>query len=183
MRIARHIPSFVARHTVAAAVLFAASCVLWTVVYLLLLVWAVIADAGLGSPVVYPIGLILLFAATASACLMLFMPATLGAEVLCRWQRMPTLVGIPIALALYAVLCFGWSVGAYLIWRFDGSLSWALLLAAITTLALPLGLYWWSAEFPRIAWESVRAVRRIFAQRQQTTHPVAVPMDGPSNTT
>jgi hypothetical protein len=160
MRVAGIIGSFVARHAVAAGAVFVVGCVLWTVTYFALLIWASVTGGGMGSPAVYPVGLMLLLAGTAAVTFLLFLPATLVGEVLCRLRSWPTLAGIPVTLALFSVLAVFWSSVAHDLPAFEKVEFWRLTAGTILTLAIPLGVYWWAAEFPHIVWDLVKTVRR-----------------------
>jgi hypothetical protein len=134
---AGRIGSFCARHLLALLVTVAVPCVLWTVAYFALLLWAVVTDGGLGGPLAYPGGLVFLFVAAMVASLVLFFPATALAEWLARRRAYPILAQIPFSVAVLAVLCL-------ILSSIRGiSVSFGALFAA---LLLPLGLYWWTAQ-------------------------------------
>ena len=50
--------SFALRHAFAIAFLAITACALWTLCYVVLLLWAIISDEGLGGPLAYPAGLL-----------------------------------------------------------------------------------------------------------------------------
>jgi len=179
MRTVGVIASVAARHAFAAGAVFVVGCVFWTVAYFGLLIWASGTGGGMGSPAVYPIGLLLLLAGTAAVSLLLFLPATLGGEALCRFRSWPTVVGIPVTFALFTMLSFLWSAVAHLVRAFEEPQVWSLALGIILTMAVPLGLYWWAAEFPHIIWDVVRAVRRSRAKQDGSTEPDAPPEPPP----
>ena len=173
MRLVFEIASGAARHAVAFGVLVVAGCIFWTVAYFTLFLWAVVAGAGIGSPVVYPIGIVAFFSGATVASLVLFLPATLGGEILCRWRVWPTLVGIPVTFALFCFLSLFWSAVAHLVRHFDQPSLWSLALGLIVTLAVPLGLYWWVAEFPQVFWDVARTTRAIWIRTSKITEPGA----------
>lgn len=160
MRAVGVIASVAARHAFAAGAVCVVGCVFWTLAYFGLLIWASVTGGGMGSPAAYPIGLLLLLAGTAAASLLFFLPATLGGEVLCRSRSWPTVVGIPVTFTLFCILAFLWSAAAHLLHAFEELRFWSLAVGIILTMAVPLGLYWWAAEFPYIFWDVVRVVRR-----------------------
>ena len=169
MRTLANIASFAARHAFAIAVVIVVGCALWTVAYFSLLLWAMVAGGGIGSPIVYPLGLLAILCGATVASLLLFLPATLVAEVLCRWRSLPTLVGIPFSFTLFCVLSFIWSSVAHFSRQFAEQSVWSFALGLIVTLSVPLGLYWWAAEFPYVIRDVVRAVRTFWNRRKKIT--------------
>jgi hypothetical protein len=144
---AARIGGFLARHFLALLVTVAVPCVLWTVTYFALLLWAGFSGGGLGSPASYPLGLLFVLAAGTAASIILFLPSTALAEWFVRRRGLPVLSQVPIALALFAVLCLA-TVGVYAALvpqpGFRG-LSFGFGGLFLVNL-LPLGLYWWSAQ-------------------------------------
>ena len=179
MRTLANIASFAARQAFAVAVVILVGCVFWTVAYFSLLLWAMVAGGGVGSPIVYPLGLLGILCGATVASLLLFLPATLAAEVLCRWRSWPTLVGIPFSFAVFCVLSLVWSSVAHLSRQFVEPSLWSLALGLIVTLSVPLGLYWWAAEFPYVIRDVVRVVRSFWNRRKKITEPGASPNGGP----
>lgn len=139
--------TFAARHFVAVMVTTVATCTLWTVMYFSLLLWAVIADGGLGSPASFPFGLLMLMIACPLLCLMLFLPSTAAAEWLVRHWCLPTLAQIPICLLAFAALCLAL---VSIISAIGSSLSLQSISVGFSVLfllnLLPLGIYWWTAQ-------------------------------------
>lgn len=146
------------RHGVASLATIVAACAVWTLTYVALLLWAFASDGGLGGPLAYPGGLLVVSVTAAVACLLLFFPATALAEWICRRRALPILVQIPVSVAMLATLCilagitvqvfrnpipFGESVT-----RFSAGLFGLSL--------LPVGFYWWIAQ----AGPLLRAVTR-----------------------
>ena len=143
------ISGFCARHLLALVVTVAVPCVLWTITYLALLLWAGFTGGGIGGPLAYPVGLLLVFiaAAAAVASLVLLLPSTALAEWFARRRGFPILAQIPISVAILAALCFvmvAVAAAAGAPGSFQGvSVGFSLLFAAHL---LPLGLYWWTAQ-------------------------------------
>jgi hypothetical protein len=173
MRTVGVIASLAARHAFAAGAVFVVGCVFWTLAYFGLLIWASVTGGGMGSPAVYPIGLLLLLAGTVAVSLLFFLPATVGGEALCRSRSWPTLVGIPVTFALFCILAFLWSAAAHLLHAFEERQFWSLALAIILTMVVPLGLYWWAAEFPHLVWDIVRAFRLSRHKQNKSTEPAS----------
>ena len=144
---AGRIGSFCARHCLALAVTVTAACVVWTVAYLALLVWAVFTNGGIGGPLAYPAGLLFFFLFTTASSLILLLPATALAEWFACRRGLPVLAQIPISVAALALLC----LAAVAILSAIGSqftlhgvtIGFGILFLA---LLLPLGLYWWAAQ-------------------------------------
>ena len=88
--------AFLARHFLFVVLAMLLGCVLWTVVYLVLLVIAVVANQGLGGPMAYPAGLV----AVVLSCVFLgwgvFAPATALGAIACGLLRWPRLAAIPL---------------------------------------------------------------------------------------
>lgn len=141
------ITGFCARHILALVVTVAVPCVLWTVTYFALLLWAVFTGGGIGGPLAYPAGLLFFFIAAIVASLLLLFPATALAEWFTKRRGLPILVQIPISVGILALLCMllvavAASVGAPP--SFQGvSVGFGVLFIAHL---LPLGLYWWTAQ-------------------------------------
>ena len=140
--------SLAIRHGVASLATIVAACAIWTVVYAALLLWAILSNGGLGGPLAYPVGLLVVAVAAWAACALLFFPATVTAELICRRRALPILTQIPVCVAVLAAICvaagivvrastsaipFGASVSGFVVWLFVLSL-------------IPIGFYWWIAQ-------------------------------------
>lgn len=147
IRTAGRVGVFCARHFLATLVTVSVLCVLWTVTYFALLIWAAVSGAGLGSPASYPLGLLVALAGGTAVALVLFLPATALAEWIARRRGLPILAGIPISIAILAALCL-LLVGAAVATGTQVSLRGAAAGFALLFLAHlpPLGLYWWVAQ-------------------------------------
>ena len=88
---AAQVGGFFGRHSVALLVTVAVACVLWTVTYFALLLWAAFTGGGLGSPASYPLGLLFVILAGTLASVTLFLPATALAEWFAHRRRLPIL--------------------------------------------------------------------------------------------
>ena len=128
--------TFVVKHAVASAVVIAGTVLSSAVLYFSLLVWAIVADGGLGGPLALP-GMMLTAFAGSAASVLFFVPVTAMAERLRRKVlRAGRIVEIPIAaLTLAAFLTFVFA-------RLDFEV--ALVFAAIELVLL--GAYWWSLQ-------------------------------------
>jgi hypothetical protein len=145
---AANLAFFILRHAIASFATIVAACLLWTVAYFALLLWAVAANAGLGGPLAYPGMLLVVAVAAIFASTLLFFPATALAEWVCSRARWPVLAQIPVTVGMLAMLCItmaaifpalrGQPISADAVitggaWFFGLSL-------------LPIGIYWWIAQ-------------------------------------
>jgi len=147
IRTAACIGGFCARHLLATLVVVLVLCVLWTVNYFALLIWAAVSGGGLGSPASYPLGLLLSLVGGTVFSLTLFLPATALAEWIAKRRGLPILAQIPISIAILAALCLlvvgsAMAAGVQASFR-SGAAGFAVLFLAHL---LPLGLYWWVAQ-------------------------------------
>ena len=165
------VASIALRHSIAAGVLVLVSCATWTLVYVSLLLWAVIVDGGIGSPVVYPIGLLLAVGGSVLAALFCFFPSALAGECLCRWRGWPVLVGIPVTFGMFCLVCLGWCATAWSLGGPESPSLGGLTLGCIAMGALPLGLYWWVAEFPQLILQGIKAVVALLRARSARDQP------------
>ena len=144
---AGRIGSFCARHFLALGVTVAAACLVWTVIYFALLLWAVFTNSGIGGPLAYPAGLLFFFVATTAASLILLFPSTALAEWFSRRRGFPILAQIPVSVAVLALLCLiavsiASAVGSQPTLH-GVSVGFGVL---FLVLLVPLGLYWWAAQ-------------------------------------
>lgn len=161
IRNAGRIGSFCARHFLALAVTVAAACVIWTIAYFALLLWAVLAGGGIGGPLAYPAGLLCFVVATTAACLILLFPATALAEWFARRCGFPIVAQIPFSVAALALLCLvavsiASAVGSQPALQ-GVSVGFGVL---FLTLLMPLGLYWWAAQSVPLLFSLIQRVRR-----------------------
>ena len=160
---AGRIGSVCLRHSLALAVTVVAVCLLWTVTYFALLLWAVITDGGIGGPLAYHAGLLFFFLATTAAGLVLLLPSTALAEWFARRYAFPILAQIPLSVAILAVLCLI-VVGLASAVRTEPSVYGVSVGFAVLFLALlvPLGLYWWAAQSGPLLLSLYHRLRGIF---------------------
>lgn len=164
IQIAGRVGRFCARHLLALLVTVAVPCVLWTLAYFALLIWATSTNGGMGSPATYPFGLFIILVFGTAAAITLFLPATALAEWFARRRGLPILAQIPIAVVILAALCLAIvgvtaAVGAQPSFR---GVSDSFVLLFLSHL-LPLGLYWWAAQSGPILlslFQRLRAIRR-----------------------
>lgn len=157
---AGRIGSFCARHFLALVLTVVAACVIWTVAYAALLLWAVFTGGGGGGPLAYPAGLLFSFVATTTACLALLFPSTALAEWFARRCGFPVLAQIPVSVVALALLCLAVvgiasAIGSQPTLR-GVSVGFGVL---FLSLLVPLGLYWWAAQSGPIL---LSLLRRLF---------------------
>lgn len=160
IRTTGRIGGFFARHFCALLVTVAASCLLWTIAYLALLLWAVFTGGGIGGPLAYPAGLLFFFAATTVSCLVLLLPSTALAERFAKRRAFPILVQIPVSVAILALLCFpvvAIATAAGVQPSLHNLPVGSGILFAVHL--LPLGLYWWAAQRGPLLSSLIRRLR------------------------
>jgi hypothetical protein len=139
------------RHFFAWVATTAAWLILWTVGYLVLLLWAILADEPIGSPVVWPLGLLGILLLHTAAVLVIFLPSTLAAELLCTRNQLPKVrAGLAFAFSLFLIILAIIS-GFVLLW--GGTEAPTFLEAFFGLLlifAIPMGAYWWASQFPSL---------------------------------
>lgn len=151
--------SLAIRHGVASIATIVAACAIWTITYVALLLCAVASNGGLGGPLAYPGGLLVVAVIAAAGCLLLFFPATALAEWICRRRALPILVQIPVSVAVLAVLCI---LAGIAVQVFRNSIPFGLSVTRFSAglfglSLLPVGFYWWIAQ----AGPLLRAVTKL----------------------
>jgi hypothetical protein len=133
---------FLFKHGVATAVTVAAVSALIAAVYFALLIWAVLANGGIGSPLTLPIALVFAIVLMPVVALVIFLPVTVTATWIRGRRGFRVLFEIPIAAFLLVIYIFLVAMVVTLSNR--GSLdigSWYAFGVALALLPL-LGLYW-----------------------------------------
>jgi hypothetical protein len=159
--LAATIASLAIRHSVASIATIAGACAIWTVAYVALLLWAIVSKGGLGGPLAYPGGLLFSAVTAAVACLLLFFPATVSAELLCRSRARPILTQIPVSVAVLAALCFLAGViirASTTAIPFGASVSGFIGGLFLLSL-LPIGFYWWITQAAPLARGAINMFR------------------------
>ncbi len=160
IRTAASVGGFCARHGLALIVTVAVPCVLWTAAYIALLVWAMITDSGIGSPLAYPAWLLFFFVAAMVGGLCLLFPSTALAEWIAKRRALPIIAQIPISVAMLAVLCLA-AVFMTAALGMQSSLHGFSIGFGVLFVAhlLPLGLYWWVSQSGPLLLALIRRVR------------------------
>jgi len=160
--------SFLLRHFLFVAAAAVAGCVLWTVVYLVLLAFAVIANKGLGGPLAYPGGLLAVVVCCAVFGWGIFAPACGVGALICRTFRWPRIAAIPFVYL--AAVGFGYLICAVHA-GVDATRSmpsaWDVLKPFTLYLSVPLGIYWWLTDGPGALLQLAK--RRFLARKMVKT--------------
>jgi|SRR5688572_25252720 len=137
----RHAIRFILKHTVASAAVAIAIVGCTTIFYFALLLWAVVAGAGLGGPLAFPA--MILFAVVASVgSILVLMPTTLVTEWISSRAQLHFVLQIPIAVAVLIVLVLAAALSRALASGTSiASGAWVALIAS-SLLLVPLGVYW-----------------------------------------
>lgn len=102
---------------------------------------------GIGGPLAYPAGILVVIVAATVSSLVLLLPSTALAEWFAKRRRLPVIAQIPISVAVLAVLCFVLIAVAISV---DADPSFGGGAVGFGGLfighLLPLGLYWWTAQ-------------------------------------
>ena len=133
---------FLFKHGVATAVTVAAVSALIAAIYFALLIWAVLVDGGIGSPLTLPIALVFGIVLMTVVALVIFLPVTVTATWIRVRRGFHVLFEIPIAAFLLVINFVLVAMVVTLSNR--GSLdiaSWYTFGVAVALLPL-LGLYW-----------------------------------------
>jgi hypothetical protein len=138
---------FCIRHLFALLVTVAVPCLLWTIAYVMLLLWAMITNGDIGGPLAYPAGILVVIVAATVSSLVLLFPSTALAEWLVKRRRFPILTQIPISIGILGSLCFIFVAVAASVDSVPsfGGVAMGFGVLFISNL-LPLGLYWWTAQ-------------------------------------
>lgn len=139
--------SFFLRHALAIVCTVLGSAILWTLLYVGLLVWALVGNEPVGSPLSYPGVLAVIFVACLVTAPTVLLPVVAITEWIAERREMSLWMQIPLSLVGLALMCL---VVIGLASRiFEGmrpmdffEYSFHLWLS----LLIPLGVYWWSAH-------------------------------------
>ena len=139
--------TFAVRHLLIVPFTILVVCLLWTIAYILLLIAAVVMDGGIGSPLVFPAGIIMIILTCLVIGWGIFAPACAVGAVSCKLLGLPRLAAIPV------VFVSGFGLSYLLCLAFVGILATepmpsvgAVLKNFTLFLSIPLGIYWWLTE-------------------------------------
>lgn len=173
---AGRISAFCVRHLLAVMATVFVACFLWTVSYFALFLWAVVVGGGLGSPVVYPLGLLLVLVFATAVSLLLLFPSTAVAEWVARRENLPIFAQIPVAIFVLAILC---GIAATFVAGFgDSSSSQQVAFNFGVLLGLhlvPLGFYWWIAQSGPLTVSAISRIRSMFRKTSTSSETIHHP--------
>ena len=170
--------AFAARHLLIVPVAIVAGCILWTIIYVILLLAAIIFNQGIGGPLAYPAGIFAILVTSIVIGWGIFAPASAIGAIACALLKLPRLAAIPIVTAA----AFGLSYLLYwgyieLVTTHSMSSAAVVLKNFAMFLSIPLGIYWWITEGPGAIFDAFRrwVSRRRTKNNQanKTLHPTA----------
>ncbi len=139
--------TFAFRHLLIVPLTILVVCLLWTIAYILLLIAAVVMDGGIGGPLAYPAGIIMIVLTCVLTGWGIFTPSCAVGAIFCRVLGLPRLAAIPV------VFTSGLGLSYLLCLIFVESLTsasmpsvWIVLKNFTLFLSIPLGFYWWLTE-------------------------------------
>jgi hypothetical protein len=159
---------FVTRHGVVWLAITFLACVLWTVIYGLLMIISTLGGYPTGSPAVYPVFLILIVIYLGGVGWGVFIPACAVGRLFCWLTRFPKLTAIPVVLLTAMGIA---SLLRHLLTSQQGS-TWVnatgdVIKHDLWWLTLGLGVYWWVTEGPGALWD---AISRFIRRKRQGIH-------------
>jgi hypothetical protein len=165
---------FAVRHVLMIAAAMMVGCVMWTLMYALLLFLAVIFGLGRGGPLAYPAGIIAILLTCLVAGVGVFAPACAIGAMACAFLKWPRFAAIPIVAIAAFGLCYALTRG-YVAWVPSESMpSVAVVLKNfVIFMSIPLGGYWWVTEGPGAI---VDALRRWLRRRRHRTQAASSPV-------
>ena len=135
---------FIIKHSVAAGAVTIASLVFVIIAYFALLVWAIVAGGGIGSPVVLPLTLLLAMAGSVACVLFILLPVSVASEIIRTRVFMGSrFLEIPISAVLLAGYVVGSTTLVCMLRELDVRRGLVISSIAAAALMVPLGLYWW----------------------------------------
>ena len=165
--------TFAARHLLIVPIAIVAGCIIWTIIYVVLLLAAIIFNQGLGGPLAYPAGIVAIVVPSIVIGWGVFAPASAVGAIVCALLQLPRLAAIPIVTAA----AFGLSYLLY--WGYIELVTTHSMPSATFVLknfamflSIPLGIYWWITEGPSAIFDACcRWFRHRRAQNNQANKP------------
>jgi len=144
------------RHLLAVGAVMACLCILWTAAYLVLLIVAVIGGGGIGGPLAWPAGIIVILVLCGTVGWGVFTPACAIGSGIQRYFRLAKLWAFPVAVITSAL-----PFVAIVILELSGrqgvpagfaATPWTLAICFTIQVVL-FGGYWWLTEGPGALWD------------------------------
>ncbi len=155
---------YISRHIAAVGVSAITGAVLWTVIYFILLLFAILIGGGTGGPLSYPAMLTFLLIGILGIGLLVFAPSCAFGRLIAAQTKWPLITAIPFVFIAGGVL-------SYLLYQACIELVTTHSMPPVSTvfknyliyLAVPLGAYWWLTDGPFAIIDGVRRwIFRIF---------------------
>jgi hypothetical protein len=165
------ITGFAARHFLAVALGAFIGCIIWTLLYIGLLIYAMFSGGGLGGPLAYPGGIIAIIVACVLFGWGIFAPASGFGAIFCALLGLPRLAAIPVVF-LGAFVLSHLLYWAFISFGTTHSMpsSWIIFKNFSLFLSVPLGIYWWLTEGPGAI---IDTVRRLFSKWRSRSNLLA----------
>ena len=162
---------YLGRHLAAISLSAAIAAVLWTVAFFALLLYALVTNGRIGSPVAYPIVLILLVVGVVSVGLLIFAPACAVGRLAVSITGLPRLAAIPFVFTAGAALShFAYRFYICALTTHPMPAAATVFLNYLTYFSIPLGAYWWATVGPFAIIDALHRWIRWRTTRQQTMH-------------
>lgn len=169
MRTAVAIVAFGLRHFLTVCIAMILGCVVWTISYLLLLLSAIYLNEGVGSPIAYPAGLLLIVIACSAVGWGIFTPAIGVGRIFCWLTQFPLLAAIPVvAISAFGISCTISMLFPSVILDKTAPSVWVVLKYFSLYLSIPLTIYWWLTEGSSALTD---AIMRWLACRSEKSEP------------
>lgn len=152
-----HASAFLARHVFFVVFCILTACLLWTLLYSILLVLSLCAGQGPGGPLAYPGGLIAIVLACAVFGWGIAAPASAAGALLCAVLRLPRLAAIPLVFtSAFALSCLLWWLWTEIATTRSMPRLGQAARFFLLYLSIPLGVYWWLTEGPGALFDALR---------------------------
>ncbi len=160
LRTAMTAAGFLARHTLALALMVAVPCLLWTVAYAAMLLQAMITNGDPGGRLLYPSGLLMIFTGVLGFGLCVCFPITAVAEWVSHRRGWPLMLQYPVSLAMLLLMMGGTGI----VMALQPDAPWHIFPATVgvgflVTVA-PFTIYWGLAQSFPIMCAAFRWLRR-----------------------
>lgn len=149
--------AFLARHLLAVGLAIGLGWIAWTGLYALLLLVAMIRSSGVGGPLAYPAGLLVVAAGAMVIGWGIFTPSCAVGWIISRCFKLHRLAAFPIAFVVAGGMTWLMSSDGFL--SSDTIPTRNPFLIYLKFLAIPFSLYWWLTE--GVAFVFVKLWKRI----------------------
>lgn len=158
---------FAFRHLLVVTLVTGGLCLLWTILFVVLIIIAMLLGDGAGSPLIWPLGIVAILVICVPAWLVFMTACGIGLLAQRRF-RLEELWAFPITLVSSTILCVAVLTAVKILP--DGSSGPASIywpeIAMIFLMQAVLFPYWWLTEGPGVIWN---LLRRWWNLRHSTT--------------